>query len=1250
MRQPTRLTACLIFTLAWATPVTAGPPESLAGDNLVAGAEALARWSFEAGSDAIRPVTAPDGATGIDFQAAAIPEHLEQRDWAVLPIALNNRPFDLTVDVRIDRLTGPSVFSPGLVIGLAPDRPYDMDDDAVAAMMTFHFGGLYTGVRRGPPYALQGRATDVLVPSVSRLVEGRIPAAPYSPSARGAFGTDTPIRLRIRRDANAVLSFTAWVPAAGESSASPWWHGEWPIPDAHADMPFRYLFLQRVPVFAVHLGQGNRGYGDAIQIAGRITGMRLRLDPPAINAVDWTGHLLAPGDSLTIRGSGLSPEAVVTIGGLDAAILSRPAPDTLTVRLPGVAPGQRYDVAVIHPDGATATATQAAPVGALLESLSLSDSLPEGGDRVTLRGSGFRGPGPEATIVRFGDTPAELIESPDPRTLHVRVPAGAPGSVRVTATTTGGTPFAGSLTFGYTPRPSLFFSADDLSSLRTQTAHPPLDRYRDALMRGADTALARPPYGHHMQVGPYLAGLPWIAALSADESHRATLLRWVAAVLDRPESDSQEAAFLALAYDVAGIAMPPSQRESLLRRLTTVLAAYRTDTEAGNWHITTHSWPNPRANAAAIRIALALRHADPAASAAVIATARHHLLAYVETAIGPDGGWIDGVSWGSDALADLLEAGLLLARHHDDRTLLEHPRLDRIDRFYRSIILTPSRLARFGDTHDPYNGIVPSAAVGARAGSPLLLWMADTISERANWSNAGRLGPAMLLRGDSPPPDPPPLPLVSALDDIHWGVLRSEPAHDAAYAVAISGRAGVLPYHRQHDAGSFQLYAHSTEVVVDPGWGSGAAAEHSLPEIDGHTGDPWGARIITSLAQGPWRFMVVDATDSFAPRGVRRFHRTLALHATGTLIVIDDLQPSPDQPGEVRSRFQFPVVDLHPTLAAATVSAGESASLAVRFFGPSATLATEDRQRGRHWEGDWQTLRADYIAQPDGPPLVSVMRMSEGADPPHLPEPVTIEPDAIVITVGDGDTLRVTRGDGGWTISQPATGTPLVNATLAWVRPTARAGRVETPPTIDGNLDDPAWQAATPIRRFSTLHTWREPPRAQADTDARFAWDDTHLYAAIRCIEPELEALVVSDRGPALGAGGDHVILYLDPEREHMGNRYYGVVLTAGGRHLGPYGKSGDIGGLDIQLATGREPPNGDTPGAWTLEVAIPWETLLQDPWERLTLTGAPDRGHRMGLNIQRYRMPAQPEVSVWAPGFDAPATAPWRWGDLVFE
>jgi hypothetical protein len=191
------------------------------------------------------------------------------------------------------------------------------------------------------------------------------------------------------------------------------------------------------------------------------------------------------------------------------------------------------------------------------------------------------------------------------------------------------------------------------------------------------------------------------------------------------------------------------------------------------------------------------------------------------------------------------------------------------------------------------------------------------------------------------------------------------------------------------------------------------------------------------------------------------------------------------------------------------------------------------------------------------------------------------------------------------------------------------------------------WRSANAADGFKPTDTWNPGKAAEFPTEAKFAWDDENLYLAIRAYEPNLEGIVSTMVGPAQSLmGDDHIQFYLDIGREYATNRYFGYNLPASGMHMGVYGKMGDIGSTDLTIAEGRE--TGEQ-SAWTLEVAIPWSTLLTDNWRKLTVT-RPVSGLNMAMNLQRYRMQKPEETSMWSRSEPSLTGMPWRWGTLVLE
>ncbi len=75
--------------------------------------------------------------------------------------------------------------------------------------------------------------------------------------------------------------------------------------------------------------------------------------------------------------------------------------------------------------------------------------------------------------------------------------------------------------------------------------------------------------------------------------------------------------------------------------------------------------------------------------------------------------------------------------------------------------------------------------------------------------------------------------------------------------------------------------------------------------------------------------------------------------------------------------------------------------------------------------------------------------------------------------------------------------------------PDATAVKIETPPRLDGKLDEGFWRQAEPLGDFS-LH--KDPDqRRVSDTEVRLAYDDTWLYVGLKCDNP-LQRLVTAPK------------------------------------------------------------------------------------------------------------------------------------------
>ena len=168
--------------------------------------------------------------------------------------------------------------------------------------------------------------------------------------------------------------------------------------------------------------------------------------------------------------------------------------------------------------------------------------------------------------------------------------------------------------------------------------------------------------------------------------------------------------------------------------------------------------------------------------------------------------------------------------------------------------------------------------------------------------------------------------------------------------------------------------------------------------------------------------------------------------------------------------------------------------------------------------------------------------------------------------------------------------------------------RTDTPPKLDGKLDDACWRAAAKLDGFQR-HDGSGPATDQ--TEGFVVRDGKNLYIAMRCSESlvaELAAACKVDAGKVWL--DDSVEVYFDVGHTHKAFQQL-VANCIGAKYSYP-------GGFEWHVATGREP------AAWTIEMRIPFASLKRSP----------ERGEIWGFNLCRTRPAkglAQTEYSCWS-------------------
>jgi len=225
--------------------------------------------------------------------------------------------------------------------------------------------------------------------------------------------------------------------------------------------------------------------------------------------------------------------------------------------------------------------------------------------------------------------------------------------------------------------------------------------------------------------------------------------------------------------------------------------------------------------------------------------------------------------------------------------------------------------------------------------------------------------------------------------------------------------------------------------------------------------------------------------------------------------------------------------------------------------------------------------------------------------------------------------------------------------------------KTETPPVLDGSLDDPAWTHAPWTDDFQDIQGDRRP-RPRFRTRAKMLWDDRFFYVAAEMEEPHVNGFLT--RHDSVIFQDNDFEVFIDPDGDT--HRYYEFEINA--LNTGwdlflprPYRAGGvavdswEIPGLRTAVAIqGTINDPADTDRGWTLELAFPWAVLA----EHAGKPAPPRPGDQWRVNFSRvqwkydivdgaYRKtPDTPEDNwVWSPQGVIDMHRPELWGVVEF-
>jgi hypothetical protein len=182
-------------------------------------------------------------------------------------------------------------------------------------------------------------------------------------------------------------------------------------------------------------------------------------------------------------------------------------------------------------------------------------------------------------------------------------------------------------------------------------------------------------------------------------------------------------------------------------------------------------------------------------------------------------------------------------------------------------------------------------------------------------------------------------------------------------------------------------------------------------------------------------------------------------------------------------------------------------------------------------------------------------------------------------------------------------------------RPTLSATRVDTPPVIDGRLDDAAWRGVPAADRFIQRQPDPGAPATQR-TEARVVYDDHAIYVGVRLYDdrPDLIAAPLARRD-AGGISSEWMYVMLDSYHD----RRTGFVFAVNPRGVQKDYMIYDDAREDVTWDPVWEVATTIDELGWTAEFRIPLSQLRFDP-----------ASETWGLNLQR-RVARTEEWSFWS-------------------
>jgi Domain of unknown function (DUF5916)/Carbohydrate family 9 binding domain-like len=188
---------------------------------------------------------------------------------------------------------------------------------------------------------------------------------------------------------------------------------------------------------------------------------------------------------------------------------------------------------------------------------------------------------------------------------------------------------------------------------------------------------------------------------------------------------------------------------------------------------------------------------------------------------------------------------------------------------------------------------------------------------------------------------------------------------------------------------------------------------------------------------------------------------------------------------------------------------------------------------------------------------------------------------------------------------------------------TAKASRVDRAPKLDGTLDDPIWQQATPIDHFLQREPFEGRP-ATEKTEVRILYSKHEVYFGISCFDSDPKRIVATELRRDVSQELDDYFEIIIDSAHHRRNAYV--------FQINPLGTQRDALITEEQRtdsSTGDGDPGWD--GVWTSEARITkqgWTATVAIPFS--TLNFMQSRDVIWGINFKRF-IRSKNEEDLWS-------------------